>query len=129
MVQLKFLAGALAGSTHLIQQFPCSLGRNVSSDVRVEDQGVWDKHLEIDLDSSRGFILKSRVEARTSVNGQPAAESLLRNGDVIELGGAKIQFWLNPTRQKEFRFREFLTWIALITLSFAQVALVYWLAR
>lgn len=129
MVQLSFLEGSLSGSNQVVRRFPCSIGRDVSSHVRVEDSGVWDQHLKIDLALDRGFVLKVRKEAHACVNGRPTEETVLKNGDLIEIGGSKIQFWLNATRQKGFRVRELLTWTALLILTFAQVVLIYWLAR
>lgn len=127
MVQLRFLTGKHSGSFQRIAQFPCSIGRNASADVRLEDPGVWDRHLEIDLDSARCFVLRTRMEASACVNGQPTDQTALKNGDLIEIGASKIQFWLDPTRPKDFRVREFLTWTTLLILSACQVALIYWL--
>ena len=46
----------------------------------------------------------------------------LRNGDLIELGAVKIQFWIAKAEQIRLRWREWLTWLALILLTAAQVA-------
>ncbi|MBM3836366.1 MAG: FHA domain-containing protein [Verrucomicrobia bacterium] len=127
MIQFRFLTGSHSGTFHRIAQFPCSIGRNASADIRLEDSGVWDRHLEIDLSSDRSFVLHARPEASAFVNGQRTEQSILKNGDLIEIGAAKIQFWLDPTRQKDFRLREFFTWMALAILSVGQVALIYWL--
>jgi pSer/pThr/pTyr-binding forkhead associated (FHA) protein len=127
MVQLRFLTGKHSGAFQRLAEFPFSIGRNASADVRLEDFGVWDHHLKIDLDAVRGFLLTTRAETSASVNGQPTEEAILKNGDLIEIGAAKIQFWLEPTRQKNFRFREVLTWAALLIWSVSQVALIYWL--
>jgi len=51
----------------------------------------------------------------------------LRNGDLIEAGSLKLQFWLTETRQKRMQVREWLTWIAIGAVCLGQVALVYWL--
>jgi hypothetical protein len=53
----------------------------------------------------------------------------LRNGDVLEFGSIKIQFWLAQVPQKNLRPREVLTWLALAFLALFQVALVYSLIR
>ena len=52
-----------------------------------------------------------------------------RNGDLIELGAVKIQFWIAKAEQIRLRWREWLTWLALILLTAAQVALIYWLPQ
>jgi hypothetical protein len=54
---------------------------------------------------------------------------VLRNGDSIDIGSLKLQFWLSDTRQFGLRFREGLTWAALGFISLGQVGLIYWLLR
>ena len=129
MVQLRFLNGKRAGSIQVLRSYPCTIGRIPSSDVPIEEAGVWDRHCEIDLDLSSGFILKTESKAITSVNGEPVQQALLKNGDRIDIGALKIQFWLNPSLPKSFRIREVLTWVALVFLSLGQVALFYWLPK
>ena len=63
------------------------------------------------------------------VNSQAANDVLLRNGDLIQLGSSKLQFWLSETRQRGLRFREWLTWSGIAAISLGQVALIYWLLR
>jgi hypothetical protein len=94
-------------------------------DLRLEEHGVWDRHFELDLDVPDGFVLKVPSEARVNVNGEPARSALLRNGDLIEIGALKVQFWLCETRQKKLRVREVLTWASFVALSAGQLALIY----
>jgi hypothetical protein len=47
------------------------------------------------------------------VNEQEFDEVVLRNGDVIAFGAAKIQFWLGEVRQGNNRLRELVTWLAI----------------
>jgi hypothetical protein len=53
----------------------------------------------------------------------------MRNGDLVEIGSLKLQFWLARTRQMGLGFREWLTWAGIVVISLGQVALVYWLLR
>ncbi|MBI4662484.1 MAG: FHA domain-containing protein [Verrucomicrobia bacterium] len=129
MIQLRFLTGKLAGSVQSVERFPCAIGRNASSDLRVEDAGVWDRHLELDLDLLHGFTLRTSPDAFVCVNGQRIEQAVLKNGDLLEFGGVKIQFWLNQTRQRSLRTREFVTWAMFVLLSLGQVALIYWLPK
>ena len=129
MVQLEFLSGREHGSVRFVRRFPCLIGRNASSDLRSEDPGVWDRHLEIDLDLQRGFVLRALPDALVRVNGQPTNQVLLKNGDLVEIGSLKIRFWLERPQQRSLAVREFLTWSALAILSFGQLALIYWLPR
>ena len=125
MVQLKVFSGNQAGATTLARRFPFVVGRNSTADLCLEQDGIWDRHLEFHLQIPDGFLLKAHPCALTSVNGQPVQQAFLRNGDVIEIGPLKIQFWLSETRQRGLRTREFLTWFALAALCAGQIVLIY----
>lgn len=125
MVRLKVLSGSRAGAVLDSSSFPIVIGRKPDSSLQLEDAGVWDRHLEIALRMPDGFILTVNPAALATVNSQPARQLLLRNGDVINIGPSRIQFWLSGTRQIDLRPREFLTWFGLALLCAAQVALIY----
>ena len=125
MVQLKVFSGNQAGATTLARRFPFVVGRNSTADLCLEQDGIWDRHLELYLQIPDGFLLKSHPGALTSVNGQSVQQAFLRNGDVIEIGPLKIQFWLSETHQRGLRTREFLTWFALAALCVGQIVLIY----
>jgi hypothetical protein len=129
MVQLKVLSGKKAGTIWVARRFPVRLGRSGDADLQLEDDGVWDRHLQLDFRLGEGFILKTEPDALASVNGQATRQAVLRNGDAIDLGSTRIQFWLGEVRQRGLRFREVLTWIGLAAVTLAQVGLVYWLLR
>ena len=129
MVQLKILSGTNAGTEQVVRRFPCAIGRASSADCRVPDAGVWDQHLELDLKIPAGFVLRLQPNALATVNGQSFEEILLRNGDIIEIGAVKIQFWLGEVRQTSLAWRELATWLALAALCAVQLGLIYWLIR
>jgi len=129
VVQLIVLTGKRAGTQAVARRFPFAVGRAVQAGLVLEDDGVWDRHLEIDLRSPDGALLKASPEALTIVNGESVREAVLHNGDILELGSVKLRFGLSPTRQRSLRLREALTWIALAALCLAQVALIYWLTE
>ncbi len=129
MVQLRILSGKQAGSIHPIDRFPCVVGRSASVNLRLEEPGVWDQHLRLELKKGEAFTLAVLPGALARVNGQPVEVVVLRGGDIIELGGTRLQFWLSPTRQRSYNAGEFLTWIALALLSAGQIALIYRLLR
>jgi len=129
MVQLKVLSGKQAGAVAVARRFPFIVGRDGSANLRLEEHGVWDRHLELDLRMPEGFVLQVNPDARATVNDQPVRHALLRNGDLIGIGTVKIRFWLGETRQLSLRPREFLTWAALAALCAAQIALIYRLLR
>ncbi len=125
MVQLQVFSGKHAGTATLARRFPFVVGRNSTADLCLEQDGIWDRHLELHLQIPDGFLLKAHPRALTSVNGQPVQQAFLRNGDLIEVGPLKIQFWLSETRQRGLRTREFLTWFALTALCAGQIVLIY----
>jgi len=129
MVQLKVLSGKQTGTVALARRFPFVVGRNSTANLRLEEAGVWDRHLELNLQMPDGFTLKVHPQARATVNDQPVQQAVLRNGDLIAIGPVRIRFGLSETRQKGLRPREFLTWLALGALCATQVALIYRLLR
>jgi pSer/pThr/pTyr-binding forkhead associated (FHA) protein len=129
MVQLKVLSGKKAGFTYVARRFPVRIGRAAASDVALEDGGVWEEHLVIDVKASEGFALHTQGPALASINAQPVQEALLRNGDVIAFGSVKLQFWLDETRQVGLPLREALTWTGIAIVFLGQLGLLYWLLR
>jgi pSer/pThr/pTyr-binding forkhead associated (FHA) protein len=129
MVQLSVVSGKSAGTSLVVRRFPVRIGRSAHADLCLEEHGVWEDHLRLELRRGEGFILETAPDALAAVNGHRAQRAVLRNGDVIEIGSARIQFWLSETRQSGLRLREGLTWAAIAAISLGQVALVYWLLR
>jgi pSer/pThr/pTyr-binding forkhead associated (FHA) protein len=125
MVQFKILTGKMAGSLKVARRFPVRIGRSASADLPLDENGVWDQHLRVEFKPRQGFVAIPEENALFHVNGESAGEVLLRNGDVLELGGAKVQFWLAETRQAALAWREWLVWIGVACVCLAQVALVY----
>lgn len=125
MVRLTILSGKMAGTEHSARHFPFRLGRATSADLRLEEDGVWDRHAELALDAAAGFVLSAQSEALVSVNGRPCREAALKNGDELDLGALKLRFWIGPTRQRSLRFREWATWMAFLLITAAQLFLIY----
>jgi pSer/pThr/pTyr-binding forkhead associated (FHA) protein len=129
VVQLKILSGKMAGREQVARHFPFQVGRASGAGLRLEDSGVWDQHLAIDLGSDAQFELQTQPGAATYLNGIPIEKSALRNGDVIQIGTAELLFGLSPTRQRSFLGRELFVWFGLAAISLGQIALIYWLLR
>jgi pSer/pThr/pTyr-binding forkhead associated (FHA) protein len=127
MVQLKVLSGKKAGTIWVARRFPVRIGRSAASDLQLEEDGVWDEHLHLDFNPAEGIVLRAQPDALASVNGQPVRQTVLRNGDAIEIGSLIMQFWLSETRQAGLRLREGLTWAGIAGISLGQVGLIYWL--
>lgn len=129
MVQLSVLSGKTAGDIKVIRRFPFLIGRSTGNDLTLDDPGIWDRHLTLGFQKKQGFILEAAPDALATVNGQPQTSTRLRNGDIITLGSAKIQFWLAPAPLRGLRLREMLVWALLLIVTVAQIALIYWLLR
>lgn len=125
MVQLKILSGRNAGHIQGIREFPCVVGRAAQCDFRLEEAGIWDRHFQINFTRELNFAVVVLPDATLALNHAPVEQSVLKNGDLIDAGGVKLQFWITPTRQRSLFWREAGTWIALGILCAAQIALVY----
>jgi hypothetical protein len=124
MVQLRVLNGSRAGTAHAANRFPFTLGRASADDLLLVEAGVWENHLQLDLHVPDGFRLSRLGQGRASVNGSEFDELILHNGDVIELGAVKVQFWLGEVRQSDNRVRETLVWLGLVALVLLEGALI-----
>jgi pSer/pThr/pTyr-binding forkhead associated (FHA) protein len=127
MVQIKILSGKKAGSSLDARRFPFSIGRSATSTLQLEEPGVWDEHVKIGLDPAEGFVMETHANALATINGQPVQRAILRNGDTIEIGSVKLQFWLSEAPQRGQAVREAFVWTVISVVCLAQIALVYWL--
>ena len=125
MIQFRVVSGAKTGNQFVCDEFPVTMGRAADSGVLLQDAGVWDRHAELNLSNECDFHFRVFPDAIASVNGSPTGEAIIRNGDMLELGAARVQFWFSETRQGSLRIREALTWAGLVILSAAQVALIW----
>ena len=127
MVQFKILSGKKAGSSWETRRFPVRIGRSAGSDLQLEEAGVWDDHLKVGLEPKEGFMAETQANAFASLNGQPIQRAALRNGDTLEIGSVKLQFWLSEAPQRGQAFREAFVWSMISLVCLGQIALVYWL--
>jgi pSer/pThr/pTyr-binding forkhead associated (FHA) protein len=125
MIQLHILAGRKAGNQVAACHFPFRIGRAHGSDLQLDDQGVWDQHSTLEFNPRQGVILAAAPNALVTVNSQPVQTALLRNGDVITLGAAKLQFWLTTVRQRSLRLREGFFWVLLALVVSCELFLIY----
>jgi len=126
MIQLQILSGKQAGTQWVARRFPVRVGRAAGCELQLEEPGVWDEHVEIQLDAG-GFQLVARPEALLVLNGQPIQRAVLANGDLLELGALKLKFWLGPARQRSLLAAEVFFWALLAAVCMGQLALVFWL--
>ncbi len=94
-----------------------------------DEPGVWDNHLDFQFLPGQGIQATAHGEALMTLNAERLASALLRNGDVIEIGGLKLRFWLSDVALVSQRLREILTWIGLALLFVFQLAIIYWMVR
>jgi pSer/pThr/pTyr-binding forkhead associated (FHA) protein len=127
MVQLNVLSGKKAGCQTIVRHFPCRIGRAAESELPLDDDGVWDRHLTLDFQRGTGFTFAIASDALASVNGQPLQIAVLRNGDIVTLGSVKLQFWLAAPRQRSWRSGEYLVWLLVAAVTAGQFVLIYWL--
>ena len=129
MIHLKILSGKMAGTTFVARHFPVRIGRAAAADLQLAEPGVWDEHLQIILAGKAGFLVETQAGALTTVNGQPVQQLALRNGDLIEMGSSKIQFWLGAAAQRGLKLREAFVWAIIAAVTLTQFALIYWLIQ
>lgn len=127
MVQLSILTGRQAGNHAIVRRFPFSIGRASGNHLQLEDDGVWENHLTLEIQDRENFVVAAAAGALLAVNLQPQQAATLRNGDIISLGSVKLQFWLAPTTQRGLRLREAFVWSLLVAVTLTQLVLIYWL--
>lgn len=127
MVQLNILSGKKAGTSLVARRFPVRIGRGAGCELRLDEPGVWERHLVLGLNPATGVCLQIEPNALARVNGESVSERVLQNGDTIELGAVRIQFWLSPVHQRGLFFGEALSWAMIVAAVLAQLGLVYWL--
>jgi pSer/pThr/pTyr-binding forkhead associated (FHA) protein len=129
MVQFNILSGKKAGAQSTARRFPFRIGRAPGNELQLDDDGIWNLHLTLEFNRQKGFTLATAPNALVTINGGPVQTAVLRNGDIITLGSAKLQFWLAAARQRSLLLREAFVWVLLAAVTAAQFALIYWLIR
>jgi pSer/pThr/pTyr-binding forkhead associated (FHA) protein len=129
MIQLNILSGKKAGAQSVARHFPFHIGRAAGNDLQLDDDGIWEKHLVLEFQKHEGFKLTASTNALASVNSESVQDKILRNGDIITIGSARLQFWLAAAQQRGLRFREIFVWALLIFVTLGQFILIYWLLR
>ena len=129
MIQLRILSGKMAGENIFVRRFPFSIGRAPHNDLRLEDDGVWDEHLDLKFHKREGFILKVAPGTFCAVNEESQTSARLRNGDTLSFGSAKIQFWLAPAKLRGLALREAIVWLLLAGITLAQIVVLWRLQK
>ena len=128
LAQLQFLSGQPRRHYIWPDEFPVRLGRGGDCALRIEEEGVWEHHVTIELDDENRFQLKRISDASVMVNDEPMTDDQpLVNGDVLGLGSVKLQFWLGTVQQQRLSTREAAVWALLAAVTAVQVCLLLWL--
>ncbi len=130
MIQLNVLSGKKAGSQTVVRRFPFRIGRAAQNDLQLDDDGIWDSHLTLELNrDNERFGLAVAPNALVAVNNLSVEAAPLRNGDIISLGSVRMQFWLAAVQQRGLRLRELFVWALLLFVTVTQFVLIYWLLQ
>ncbi len=111
MIELIEIGDRKSGRRFQSDAAPIRLGRRAGLDIVLPDPGVFDLHAEIGMDAEGWYTLRSTGPAIVSVNDHPVQQHRLRNGDVMSLGSAKLQFSIRTAPQKSMRRYEYAVWI------------------
>jgi len=125
VVQFQVLSGADSGRTFSPARLPATVGRSASDTIQLTDPGVWEGHLRCDYGVGNRVLLTVCPDADARVDRDTFKERNLVNGDVIELGAARLQLWLSPTQLATHCTREIVTWVGLATFVLLQVILIH----
>lgn len=109
----------------MARRFPFQIGRAQDCGLALEESGVFDRHATLTVHRREAIVLSIQQGALATLNGDPIQTAALKNGDIIELGAAKLRFTLAEAKQRSQRWREVATWIALGLLCAAQIAIIY----
>jgi pSer/pThr/pTyr-binding forkhead associated (FHA) protein len=124
MIQFNILSGKQAGHVAVARRFPFQIGRAADADLSLTEPGVWERHATLERLPAEGFQLNAEGDALVVVNGATVQHVILRNGDVVDLGGAKLQFWLTDVRARNQHLRAALVWTGIFLFLCFQLALI-----
>jgi chromosome segregation ATPase len=105
--ELVFRTGTKAGTRVPLSLPVTVIGRHSVCDVRLKARGVVDFHCLITI-TPAGPVLRSWKPEQTRLNDQPAAASLLKHGDHVQVGSCTFEFhWTATTDADPVAKREF----------------------
>ena len=68
------------------------IGRSPSADIVLDDATVSRRHAVIALQDGRAVLLDDRSRHGVVVNGERVGRAVLRDGDIIQLGGVTARY-------------------------------------
>ena len=89
---LQVTSGQSAGVSVSFSRGSVTVGRDPSSDLRVNDMQVSRSHVRLTHDGREVVLRDMHSTNGTTLNGSPVTEAVIRPGDVIGIGESQIQF-------------------------------------
>ena len=121
MIQLTVTQEKKPSVSSLVTSFPFIVGKSASADLRIDAAGVWDRHASLVLRERKVHVV-AEGEALVRVNGETQRESVLKNGDILNIGATTVLVALAPTTQPRLLAREMAAWALITLVFFLQIA-------
>jgi pSer/pThr/pTyr-binding forkhead associated (FHA) protein len=98
---VRVLAGKNEGKDYILSKPMTVLGRDERADVPIfGDPTLAPQHAAIRMENGRHLLLDGGAPSGSVVNGQRVQQQLLRDGDMIQLGQARLLFREKATASK-----------------------------
>ncbi|NUM53066.1 MAG: sigma 54-interacting transcriptional regulator [Candidatus Hydrogenedentes bacterium] len=88
---LQIASGTNVGKTWRLDREPAVIGRSAECTIRIVDSTISRRHCEVWVDDDGPHIKDLGSSNDTLVNGAPVSETLLRDGDEIQLGAYSLR--------------------------------------
>ncbi|MBL9137931.1 MAG: FHA domain-containing protein [Verrucomicrobiales bacterium] len=108
-----------------IGRYPFQVGRGSDVDLRLQSPGVWDRHLEFELQPQEGLLVQCQQGALATIGSESVERRRLRNGDEIRIGDLTLQVYLAPVVRRSLAVWEVLFWTVMVIVALAQFLLGY----
>jgi len=125
MVELRVVSGQSRGRSVLVTSFPFLIGRSSQAGLSLSDPGIWDRHAQVTQAADGRLVLRIEPGATASVGGKSVSEHALRNGDLIDCGGARLAFWIAAAPQRSHGWRELAVWAGLAGTLLLELGLIF----
>ena len=98
---IRVVQGRNEGKEYIISKARTTIGRNELSDIGLfGDRSISPLHAVIELQDGRHVLRDAGSPLGTKVNGQKAADFVLKDGDLIEIGSVRLEFHEKATASK-----------------------------
>lgn len=95
--RLTISRGAAAGTERLFDQSSIVIGRSSQCDLILEPPSTSRRHARIYRRGAAYFLEDMASSNGTKLNGHPARNAQLFNGDAISIGAAVLRFWVGSS--------------------------------